>query len=181
MKYTHITVNGSVPFDYDLKTPSRIGDVIASGICNKNVKFKYAVTNNELELQNMINYPHYKETMLLTNKSLFKKYLFFDNVNFLPKFSELPGINENFEKLSNQTLAVLLASWSDHDVVLLFGCDIEDLSERAKLIKIMESNPTVKYKFCRKPNVNKIKLFDHLPNVDVMNYPEVKEYAKENT
>ena len=37
-----------------------------------------------------------------------------------------------------------------------------------------------KYKFCRKPNVNKIKLFDHLHNVEVMNYPEVKEYAKEN-
>jgi hypothetical protein len=178
MKYTHITVLGNIPIEYDMKTPAKLGDVIASGICNKTIKFKYAVTNNELELQNMINFSHYKDTMLLTNTGLYKKYFFFDNVDYLPIFGDVASVGLDFSELSNQNLALLLAIWSDADRIFLCGYDIEDLDEREILIKMMTNHPTTHFYFCRKPNINKIKLFDHLKNVKVFDYPEFKTYGK---
>ena len=127
----------------------------------------------------MINYPKYADTTLVTGEALFKKYMFFDNVEYAPKFGDISKLNIDFNECSNQLLALLVACWSDADRIFVCGYDIENLTERALLIQTMQINPTTTFYYCRKPNINKIKLFDHLPNVNVFNFPEFKNYGKE--
>ena len=179
MKYTHITIAGSNPVEYDYKASAKLGDIVSAGILNKTVDVRYAVTTNELELQQMINYPKYTNTALVTSEDLFKKYMFFDNVEYAPHFGDIPKLNVKLNECSNQLLALLVACWTEVDRVFICGYDIEHLTERALLIKTMQINPTIKFYYCRKPNVNKIKLFDHLDNVQIFNFPEFKNYGKE--
>ena len=76
-KYTHITLVGNVSIDYDYKWCNKLGDIVAGGEINKPLNTKFSITNNELELQRMINNINLKNSIILTPLTLYKKYLFF--------------------------------------------------------------------------------------------------------
>ena len=107
--------------------------------------------------------------------------MFFNNVDYLPSFPDEQKLHIDIDSCSTQLLSLLCSIWCEYDKVFLFGYNIEDLNERELLIRVAANNPHIQIYFCRKPNANKIKLFDHLPNVSVMDYKEFKKYAEENT
>ena len=178
MKYTHISITGNIAVEYDTRNCLKGGELIVSGLTNKSHGCRYAVSNNELELQNMLNSPNLRNTPLVTSLALYKKYMFFDNIEYVPSFQENATLNIDTDNCSAQLLSLLLACWCEYQLVYMFGYDIEDLEERELLIKVAESNPTIKIYYVRQPNVNKIKLFDHVPNLNVMDYKEFTAYAK---
>ena len=180
-KYTHITLVGNVSIDYDYKWCNKLGDIVSGVDINKPLNTKFSITNNELELQRMINNINLKNSIILTPLTLYKKYLFFNNVDYLPSFPDEQKLHIDIDSCSTQLLSLLCSIWCEYDKVFLFGYNIEDLNERELLIRVAANNPHVQIYYCRKPNANKIKLFDHLPNVSVMDYKEFKKYAEENT
>ena len=178
MKYTHISITGNFSIDFDLKHCLKQGELILTGLHNPVVKCRYAVTNSEVELQNMLNSANFKDVQVVTSEKLYKKYMFFDNVDYLPSFPENAIMNIDADNCSSQLLSLLLACWCEHQQVYCFGYDIENLKERELFIKVATSNPHTKIFYVRKPNINKIKIFDHLKNVKVIDYKEYIEYAK---
>ena len=178
MKYTHISMTGNLTVDYDTRNCLKRGELVVAGLHNKSAGCRYAVSNNEIELQNMLNSPNLKDVTLVTSLKLYKKYMFFDNVDYLPSFPENATLDIDVDNCSPQLLALLLSCWCEYSEVYCFGYDIEDLRERELFIKVAESNPTIKIYYVRKPNVNKIKIFDHLKNVKIIDFKEYTEYAK---
>jgi len=178
MKYTHISITGNIAVEYDTRNCLKNGELIVSGLTNKSNGCRYAVTNNELELQNMLNSPNLRNIQIVTSLVLYKKYMFFDNIEYVPSFQENATLNIDIDNCSSQLLSLLLACWCEYNSVYMFGYNIEDLKERELLLKVAESNPTIKIFYVRKPNINKIKLFDHVNNLNVMDYKEFTAYAK---
>ena len=179
MKYTHISITGNLTVEFDTRNCLKTGELIVSGLTNKSTGSRYAVTNNELELQNMLNSPNLRNTPLVTSTALYKKYMFFDNIEYVPSFSDNATIDIDIDKCSAQLLSLLLACWCEYPAVYCFGYDIENLKERELFIKVAENNPTTKIYYVRKPNVNKIKIFDEIKNLNVMDYKEYTAYAKQ--
>ncbi len=178
MKYTHISITGNIAVEYDTRLCSKVGDLIVTGLTNKSAGCRYAVSNNEFELQNMINSVNLKDTPLITSIKLYKKYMFFDNVDYVPSFPDSSALNVNEQNCSSQLLSLLLACWCEYNKVYVFGYDIEDLNERDFLIRVVENNPTTEFFYVRKPNITKIKIFDKIKNLNVIDYKEFTSYAK---
>lgn len=63
-KYTHITLVGNVSIDYDYKWCNKLGDIVSGGDINKPLNTKFSITNNELELQRMINNINLKNSII---------------------------------------------------------------------------------------------------------------------
>ena len=100
MKYTHISITGNLTVDYDTRNCLKRGELIVSGLTNKSTGSRYAVTNNELELQNMLNSPNLRNIPIVTSLALYKKYMFFDNIEYVPSFSENATIDIDVDNLS---------------------------------------------------------------------------------
>jgi hypothetical protein len=66
----------------------------------------------------------------------------------------------------------------DIETILLLGYDIENLNERARLLSIGSAHPHNKIMYVRKPNPNKIFLFDKYPNMSVTDYKKLSEMNK---
>ncbi len=58
MKYTHISMTGNLTVDYDTRNCLKRGELVVAGLHNKSAGCRYAVSNNEIELQNMLNSPN---------------------------------------------------------------------------------------------------------------------------
>ena len=142
-KYTHITLVGNVSIDYDYKWCNKLGDIVSGGDINKPLNTKFSITNNELELQRMINNINLKNSIILTPLTLYKKYLFFNNVDYLPSFPDEQKLHIDIDSCSTQLLSLLCSIWCEYDKVFLFGYNIEDLNERELLIRVAANNPHV--------------------------------------
>ena len=174
MSSENIVILGNVPIEYPLDKLTEKHTVIACGNTYKSANFAYAVVNIETRLQDMLNSASFRETDVLTTQSLFKKYIFFDQVDYLPSF---PGekIAGTAEECSEQALALMLACWLEKKNVYLFGYDIQDLDERSKLLNLGSIYPHNNIIYVRKPNPTKIFLFDNYENMSVMDYKEFKQ------
>ena len=73
MKYTHISMTGNLTVDYDTRNCLKRGELVVAGLHNKSAGCRYAVSNNEIELQNMLNSPNLKDVTLVTSLKLYKK------------------------------------------------------------------------------------------------------------
>jgi hypothetical protein len=178
MKTATITVIGAVtPIEFDLNVCAKRSIIIATNTAHNNVKPDYAIITSELQLQDAMNQPNFKETRLLVPENMYKKYLFFENVDELPRFPVMKSIGLDEQQYSKQSLALMLACWMEPDTVHLFGYDIQDLIERERLLSIGMTNPHTHIVYTRKPNPNKIFLFNDYENISVMDY---KQYQKEN-
>lgn len=147
-------------------------DVIVAGNVHKDHKFPYATVNSETRLQDMLNSASFRETIILTPDKLYKKYVFFEQIDALPSLPEVKSTGKKMEELSEQSLALMLAMWMDKKNIYLFGYDIEDLEERSVLLSILGSNPFCNVYYVRKPNPAKIHLFDAYENMQVINFIE---------
>ena len=177
-KHTHITVVGSQPLDFDLTVCKRLGPMIVAGNSHKNTVFEYATANSEQHVQDMLNSPSFRDTRIVVNERLYKKYIFFDPLDCVPNFPAVNSMDLSSSELSEQSLALLLACWLDIETILLLGYDIENLTERARLLSIGSAHPHNKIVYVRKPNPNKIFLFDKYPNMSVTDYKKLSEMNK---
>ena len=76
---------------------------------------------------------------------------------------------------------MLLGIWMEHKKIYLFGYDIEDLEERSNLINVINNHPHTEIVYVRKPNPNKIFLFDAYENVSIMDYNDFNEMTNDRT
>jgi hypothetical protein len=173
MKSTYITVVGSMPVRFDLEQVKKLGPVIASGNANKSINFEYATVNTEVNLQDMLNSSNFRGTKLLTPESLFKKYVFFDDVTCLPDFPGLKTYDIEPEKCTPQTLSLMLSVYVKADVVFLLGYDISNPTELTRLKSVMVSNPKTKFMYiCNPPRTYQL---DDLANGYCDNYIKLQE------
>jgi hypothetical protein len=76
------------------------------------------------------------------------------------------------EKLSEQSMALMLSLWMEKKNIYLFGYDIQDLEERSVLLSILNANHFSNIFYVRKPNPTKIHLFDTYEKMSVIDYTE---------
>lgn len=171
-------VIGSAVMDYRLDKLVDNYDVIQASNQYRTHPVDYAVINRESALQELLNNTVFRDSVLLVPDALYKKYIFFDQVDALPSLPTVRSTGKNVESLSEQSLALMLALWMERKHVYLFGYDIENLNERAILLSIMGSNPFSQIYYVRKPNPNKIFLFDAYDHVSVIDYREFDRNAK---
>lgn len=173
MKTTYLTLVGNTPIRFDLEESLRIGPVIASGNANKSINFPYATCNSEQNLQDMLNTSSFNQSSILVPESLFKKYVFFDQVTCLPDFPGLATLDINPEKCSTQTLSLLLAVYLKQKAVFLLGYDITNPTELTNLKSIALANPDTKFIYiCNPPRTFQL---DDLPNGFCDNYIKYQE------
>jgi hypothetical protein len=172
---SNISVAGSVPIKWDFDESNRIGTVIGSGNVYKDKNFAYATANTEAHLQDMLNSKIYKNTRILVPEDLYKKYIFFEQVDCLPNFPAMKSLDIDDETCSEQLLSLMLACWMEVDNIYLFGYDIQNLTERSRLISIAICYPHSNIIYVRNPNPSKIFLFDTYDNMSVMDYIQFQE------
>lgn len=170
MSPENCAVIGPAVMQYDLDKIQAFCDTVVAGNIHKNHKFPYAVVNSETRLQDMLNSPSFRESVILAPDTLYKKYVFFEQIDALPSLPAVKNTGKNFNELSDQSLALMLAQWMEKKHIYLFGYDIENLDERAVLLNIMGSNNFAHIYYVRKPNPSKIHLFDSYENVSVIDY-----------
>ena len=176
-----ISVIGNNTFDYDSTAVVSLCAVITSGNTNKFSGCQYAVTTLDSRIQDLLNSKSFNETKILTTPNLHKKYVFFDRIDELPYFPFLKGQQDSFDSYSEQLLSLLLGIWLEYKKIYLFGYDIEDLEERANLINVIVNHPHTEIVYVRKPNPNKIFLFDSYENMSVIDYKEFDEIVNDRT
>ncbi len=179
MNSTVVSVIGNRSFDYENESISSLSAIISSGSTNKLTKCQYAVTTMDSRIQDLLNTKILNDTRILTTASLHKKYVFFDRVDELPTFPFLKGQKDSVSSCSEQLLSLLLAVWLEYKKIYLFAYDIEDLEERANLISVLANNPHAEIVYVRKPNPNKIFLFDSYDNMSIIDYKEFDEIAND--
>lgn len=173
MKSTYITVVGNLPVRFDIEQAKKLGPVIASANSNKTIMFDYATVNTETNLQDMLNSANFRGTKLLTTESLFKKYVFFDDVTCLPDFPGLKTYDIDPEKCSPQVLSLMLSVYVKKDIVFLLGYDISNPTELTRLKSIMMSNASTKFMYiCDPPRTYQL---DDLNNGFCDNYIKFQE------
>ena len=175
-----ITVVGGVPFAYPFDSIDRVGDTIMAGNSHKTHSFRWAVTSRETVLQDMINTVSFRGSSLLTTATLYKKYVFFEQVDCLPNMPAASVLDKKYDSLSDQSLALMLACWMEIDHIYLFGYDIEDLTERERLKTVAMLSPHNQFYYVRKPNPQKIHLYDDYENIHIMDYNEFDRISNEH-
>lgn len=172
MNTEHCAVIGGHLIDYDIHKIQSFCDTIVSGNAHSQHKFAYSVVNSENKLQDMLNSSIFKDTMILAPEKLYKKYIFFEQVDNLPSLPDIQVINRPIESLSEQCLALMLAMWMDKKNIYLFGYDIFDPNERSILLDLLNHNSFNQFFYVRKTNPQKIGMFDAYDNVTVLDYKQ---------
>jgi len=145
MKNNYVTIVGNLPIRFDLAEALRLGPVIASGNSNKSILFPYATCNSESNLQDMLNSPCFYETDILVPETLFKKYLFFNNVNCLPNFPAIKTLDIDPNSCTPQCLSLMLAVYFRQKIIFLLGYDISNPLEMNRIKSIAIENPTSRF------------------------------------
>jgi hypothetical protein len=140
MKQKYITVVGNLPISFDLADALHLGPVIASANSNKSIVFPYATCNSEQNLQDMLNSPCFYKTDILVPEELFKKYLFFNNVNCLPNFPAIKTLDIEPSSCTPQILSLMLAVYLRQKVVFLLGYDMSNPLEMTRIKSIALEN-----------------------------------------
>jgi len=175
-----IAVIGNMPIKWDINECLRLGPVIAAGNTYKTIEFEYATANSEQHLQDMLNAANFQSTRILVPDTLYKKYIFFSNVDCLPNFPTLKTLDINDQTCSEQLLSLMLACWMEIPNIYLFGYDIQNLTERNRLIALGISYPHCRIIYVRKPNPSKIFLFDTFDNMEVIDYIKYQQIVDKN-
>lgn len=163
-------VIGPLFSQYDPDKLLDFSDTIIAGNVIKSHPFDYAAVTKETQLQEMLNSGAFRQTILLCTPALYKKYIFFEQVDCLPSLPTVANTGKKIDQLSEQAIAVMLSIWLEKKDVYLFGYDIFDLDERSVLMSILTVSPHTQFFFVRKPNPQKIKVFDTYQNIKVIDY-----------
>jgi hypothetical protein len=172
MNPENCVVIGPAVLQYDKDALLAFADVILAGNAHKTHEVPYATVSSETRLQDMLNSPVFRNTTILAPDSLYRKYVFFEQIDCLPSLPAVKSTGKKIDELSEQSLALMLAQWMDKKHIYLFGYDIEDLDERSMLLNILGASPFCNVYYVRKPNPAKIHLFDTYENTQVIDFTE---------
>lgn len=172
MNSENCVVIGPAVLQYNKDALLAFADVVLAGNAHKTHEVPYATVSSETRLQDMLNSPVFRNTIILAPESLYRKYVFFEQIDCLPSLPTVKSTGKKIDELSEQSLALMLAQWMDKKHIYLFGYDIENLNEREVLLSIMGANNFANIYYVRKPNPSKIHLFDSYENVSVIDYKQ---------
>jgi hypothetical protein len=82
------------------------------------------------------------------------------------------------EKVSQQQVALALACWIGTPSLFLLGYHLEAIKETPALQAFARLYPRTKFAFIRKPNPQKIKIFDTYTNIVVDNTETFQQMIK---
>lgn len=176
MNPKNCVVIGPAVMQYDVTKLLQFSDVVVSGNMLKTHNFPYAVVNSETRLQDMLNTPAFRESLILAPEKLYRKYVFFEQVDCLPSLPEVKSTGREIHELSEQSLSLMLAMWMEKKRIYLFGYDIFDLDERSVLLSILAANPFSEIFYVRKPNPQRIGIFETYDNISVIDYREFESH-----
>lgn len=172
MNPENCAVIGTAVIQYDIDKIQAFCDTIVAGNIHKNHEFPYAVVNSETRLQDMLNSPSFRESIILAPDTLYKKYVFFEQIDSIPSLPNVKHTGKTIDELSEQSLALMLAMWMDKKKIYLFGYDIFDPNERSILLDLLNHNSFNQFFYVRKTNPQKIGMFDAYDNITVLDYKQ---------
>ena len=178
MKNTYITIVGNKPISFDLHESMRLGPVIASANSNKSILFPYATCNSETNLQDMLNSDNFVGTNILTPETLFKKYIFFNEVICLPDFPGIKSLDINPDTCSPQCLSLMLSVYLRPKIIFLLGYDLVNPIEFTRLKSIAISNPDIRFAYICNPLIKKLDELDNCFCDTYIKYQEVIDAKK---
>ena len=178
MKNNYITIVGNLPISFDLHESMHIGPVIASANNNKSINFAYATCNSETNLQDMLNSDNFVGTNILTPETLFKKYIFFNEVICLPDFPGIKSLDINPDTCSPQCLSLMLSVYLRPKIIFLLGYDLVNPIEFTRLKSIAISNPDIRFAYICNPLIKKLDELDNCFCDTYIKYQEVIDARK---
>ena len=178
MKNNYVTIVGNLPISFDLHESMHIGPVIASANSNKSINFAYATCNSETNLQDMLNSDNFVGTNILTPETLFKKYIFFNEVICLPDFPGIKSLDINPDTCSPQCLSLMLSVYLRPKIIFLLGYDLVNPIEFTRLKSIAISNPDIRFAYICNPLIKKLDELDNCFCDTYIKYQEVIDARK---
>ena len=171
------TVVGSMGTDLDTSYQSNERITVGCGAESAQKGYTYTVVNDEITLDAVMQISNINTTVVAP-RQLYAKYIWHDNIECLPPFDELKEYDFDPEKVSQQQVALALACWIGTPSLFLLGYQLESIKETPALQAFARLYPRSKFAYIRKPNPQKINVFDPYPNVVIDDTETFKQMIK---
>ena len=173
-----ITVAGLQDVKIQFKYVSADYPVIGIGLIGLKQGCNYIVTNNEQTLDRLMIDPARQGKTIVAPKELYAKYLWDSGIECLPMFMDLKDHGFDPMAVSQQQLALALACWIGSPSIFLVGYQLDSQVETPALQTFLKLYPLTKFAYIRKPNPNKIGIFDNYSNIVIEDTDTFQEMIK---
>lgn len=173
-----ITVLGVQDIAVDLSYASAEHIVIGCGLQGLQQGCNYIVSNNEKTLQELMKNPARKGKIVVLPRDLYAKYIWETGVECMPIFEDLRTHAFDPMLVSEQQLATALACWMGSVSVFLVGYQLDSSHETPALKAFLKLYPNTKFAYIRKPNPQKIRVFEGYENIIIEETPIFQEMIK---
>ena len=171
------TVVGNMGTELSLSYQSNECIILGCGIKSAENGYTYTVVNDANTLDAVMQLPKL-HTTVVAPRQLYAKYIWHDRIECLPPFDELKEYDFDPEKVSQQQVALALACWIGTPSLFLLGYQLESIKETPALQAFARLYPRSKFAYIRKPNPQKINVFDPYPNVIIDDTETFKQMIK---
>jgi len=127
----------------------------------------YIVTNNEQILERIMKDTQREGKIIVTPRRLYARYIWKKGIECLPEFPDLLEYNFDPMIVSQQQLALAFACWLGSPSIFLTGYTLDSEKETPALKAFFRIYPQTKFAYIRKPNPQKINIFNEYSNIIV--------------
>jgi len=172
------TVVGKLGTDLDTLYQSNERITVGCGAESAQKGYTYTVVNDEITLDAVMQISNINTTVVAP-RQLYAKYIWHDNIECLPPFEDLKDYDFDPQKVSEQQVALALACWIGTPSLFLLGYQLDSIKETPAVQAFARIYPRTKFAYIRKPNPQKIKIFDQYPNIIVDDTDTFKKMIKD--
>jgi hypothetical protein len=175
---TFITVAGLQDLNVEFGYVSPDHPVIGVGSIGLKQGCDYIVTNNAQNLDKLMADPARQGRTIVAPRELYAKYLWESGIECLPVFEDLRGYQFDPMSVSQQQVALALACWMGSPSIFLVGYQLDSRVETPALQAFLKLYPLTKFAYIRRPNPNRIGIFDEYNNIVVEDTNTFQEMIK---
>ena len=170
-----ITVAGIQDIGVDYGYASAENPIV--GIAETGLKqgCNYIITNNEQTLERIMKNPQREGKTVVAPRRLYARYIWKTGIECLPEFPDLLEYNFDPMAVSQQQLALAFACWLGSPSIFLTGYTLDSVVETPALKAFSRIYPQTKFAYIRKPNPQKINVFNDCSNIIVEDTKIFKE------
>jgi hypothetical protein len=177
MSICFTTVVGNLGTELSLSYQSDECIIVGCGTESAENGYTYTVVNDADTLDAVMQLPKL-HTTVVAPRQLYAKYIWHDRIECLPPFDELKEYDFNPEKVSVQQVALALACWIGTPSLFLLGYELGPDMETPALQAFARLYPRTKFAYIRKPNPQKINVFNTYTNVVIDDTETFKQMIK---
>lgn len=145
----------------------RLDTLIVSGHHSLHRQANYACVNNQEQLDSLVK-DRTEKLVVVAPRDQYAKYVFHDNIESTPTFTDLEYYKFDATQCSQQLLALALACWVGNPCIALFDFMLEPKKETPAIKAIFKIYPNTSFLFVKMRKGNKLTVFDDVPNLRLM-------------